>query len=114
MNQDLLNDIKNEMIVSNEDSVEEYYGIQISVYKDIDKYLSKVPDVYDKIHIAQYANNYKKVNELISSLQLDDETQAKYSNLLENNADLNETIDIRVLSPRYDFLNDMLDMIVTN
>lgn len=31
MNQDLLNDIKKEMIYSDEDSVEEYYGIQISV-----------------------------------------------------------------------------------
>lgn len=114
MNQDLLNDIKKEMIYSDEESVEEYYGIQISVYKDIDKYLSKIPDVYDKIHIAQYANNYKKVNELISSLQLDEETQAKYNSLLQNNADLNETIDIRVLLPKYSFLTDMLDMIVTN
>lgn len=114
MNQDLLNEIKKEMIYSDEDSGEEYYGIQISVYKDIDKYLIRIPDVYDKIHIAQYANNYKKVNELISSLQLDEETQAKYSSLLQNNADLNETIDIRVLSPKYNFLSDMLDMIVTN
>lgn len=114
MNQDLLNDIKLEIIYSNEESVEEYYGIQINVYKDIDKYLSKIPDVYDKIHIAQYANNYKKANELISSLQLDDETKAKYSSLLQNNADLNETIDIRVLLPKYSFLNDMIDMIVTD
>ena len=65
-------------------------------------------------HIAQYANNYKKANELISSLQLDDETKAKYSSLLQNNADLNETIDIRVLLPKYSFLNDMIDMIVTD
>ena len=114
MNQDLLNDIKREIIYSDEESVEEYYGVQINVYKDIDKYLSKIPDIYDKIHIAQYANNYKKANELISSLQLDDETKAKYSSLLQNNADLNETIDIRVLLPKYSFLNDMIDMIVTN
>lgn len=114
MNQNLLNDIKSEMIYSDEESVEEYYGVQINVYKDIDKYLSKIPDIYDKIHIAQYANNYKKANELISSLQLDDETKEKYSNLLQNNADLNETIDIRVLLPKYSFLNDMIDMIVTN
>lgn len=114
MNQDLLNHIKTAIIYSNEGSCEVYYGILIDVYENIDKYLSKISDVYDKIHIAQYANNYKKVNELISSLQLDDEMQAKYSNLLENNADLNETIDIRVLLPKYDFLNDMLDMIVTN
>ena len=60
MNQNLLNDIKSEMIYSDEESVEEYYGVQINVYKDIDKYLSKIPDIYDKIHIAQYANNYKK------------------------------------------------------
>ena len=114
MNQNLLNDIKREIIYKEEESLEEYYGVQINVYKDIDKYLSKIPDVYDKIHIAQYANNYKKANELISSLQLDDETKAKYSSLLQNNADLNETIDIRVLLPKYSFLNDMIDMIVTD
>ena len=47
-------------------------------------------------------------------MQLDDETKAKYSSFLQNNADLNETIDIRVLLPKYSFLNDMIDMIVTN
>ena len=114
MNQNLLNEIKKEMIYSHEDSIEEYYGQQISVYKDIDKYLIGITDIYDKIHIAQYANNYKKVNKLISELQLDEETQAKYSSLLQNNADLNETIDIRVLLPKYNFLSDILDMIVTN
>lgn len=114
MNQDLLNDIKVEMLYSDEESIEEYYGVQIEVYKYIDKYLSKIPDVYDKIHIAQYANNYKKANELISSLQLNEETKAKYSSLLQNNVDLNETIDIRVLLPKYSFLNDMIDMIITN
>ncbi len=114
MNQDLLNDIKRAMINSGEESIEEYYGVQASVYKDIEKYLSEIPDIYDKIHIAQYANNFKKVNELIFSLQLDDETKAKYNSLLQNNADLNETIDIRVLLPKYSFLSDILDMIVTN
>lgn len=65
MNQDLLNELKKQMIYNDEESVEEYYGIVINVYKDIDKYLSQIPDMYDKIHFAQYANNYKKVNELI-------------------------------------------------
>lgn len=114
MNQDLLNQLKKEMIFSDEEINEEYYGVVITIYKDIDKYLSRVPDVYDKIHIAQYANNYEKVNELISSLELNDEIKTKYSSLLQNNADLNETIDIRVLLSKYNFLDDMLDMIVTN
>lgn len=114
MNQDLLNNIKREMIFSDEDIVEEYYGEQISVFKDIDKYLIKIPDIYDKIHIAQFANNYQKINELIASLQLSPEIKEKYNSLLKNNIDLNETIDIRILSPKYDFLNDILDMIATN
>ena len=114
MNQNLLNELIYEMEHNSECSEEEYYGRVISVYNDIDKYLSKIPDIYDKIVFAQYANNYKKVDELISLLQLDNETQEKYNSLLQNNGSLNETIDIRVLSHKYDFLTDMLDMFTAN
>ncbi|MEG1009721.1 MAG: hypothetical protein RSF67_07940, partial [Clostridia bacterium] len=106
--------IKREMISSDEDIVEEYYGTQISVYKNIDKYLAMIPNIYDKIALAQWANNYTKVNELISSVEFDEQMNRKYYDLLKNNIDLNETIDLRILSMKYDFLNDMLDMITTN
>lgn len=113
-NQELLNEIKEEMFSSDEYINEIYYGIQMTVYKNIDKYLEKIPNIYDKIVLSQWANNYDKVNELISSVELDDEVNPKYNNLLKNNADLNETIDLRILSKKYDFLDDMLDMISAN
>ena len=114
MNQDLIDKTIHEMIYSDEYVIKNYYGIMIHVYNDLDKYLSKIPDIYDKIHIAQFANNFDKVNELIASLKLSDEIRAKYERLLQNNADLNETIDIRILSSKYNFLDDILDMIVTD
>ena len=112
MNQDLINQIKHEMYTSGEDINREYYGSMQSYYENIDKYLDRIPDVYDKIYIAQYANNFEKANELIASLDLSDEIRRKYEKLLQNNADLNETIDIRILSSKYNFLDDILDMIV--
>lgn len=114
MNQDLINQIKHEMYTSDEDVNREYYGIMQSYYENIDKYLDRIPDVYDKIHIAQYANNFEKADELIASLDLSDEIRKKYESLLQNNADLNETIDIRILSSKYNFLDDILDMIVAD
>ena len=114
IDQKLLNELKREMIYSDEDTIEEYYGVQINVYKNLDKYLMRVISQYDKISLAQWANNYEKVNELIAQIQLPEEQRKKYNRLLLNNADLNETIDLRILMPKYDFLNDILDMIVTN
>ena len=114
MNQDLINQIKHEMYTSDEDVNREYYGSMQSYYENIDKYLDRIPDVYDKIYIAQYANNFEKANELISSLDLSDEIRRKYERLLQDNADLNETIDIRILSSKYNFLDDILDMIVAD
>lgn len=114
MNQDLINQIKHEMYTSDEDVNREYYGSMQSYYENIDKYLDRIPDVYDKIYIAQYANNFEKANELIASLDLSDEIRRKYERLLQDNADLNETIDIRILSSKYNFLDDILDMIVTD
>lgn len=113
-NQELLNELKCELIDSDDDVAEEYYGIQICVYKDIDKYLDKLSNIYDKISLAQWANNYEKASQLISSVPMSEEQKIKYNKLLSNNADLNETIDLRLLTSKYDFLNDMLDVIVTN
>lgn len=114
MNQDLINKIKKELIYDDDYVVKDYYGIMINVYENIDKYLDRIPDIYDKIHIAQYTNNFEKVNELISSLELSDDIKSKYESLLQNNAELNETIDLRILSSKYDFLDDLLDMIVAD
>ena len=49
IDQELLNKLKKEAIYSDEYVVEEYYGIQIRVYKNIDKYLERIPNIFDKI-----------------------------------------------------------------
>jgi len=48
IDQKLLNELKREMIYSDEDTIEEYYGVQINVYKNLDKYLMRVISQYDK------------------------------------------------------------------
>lgn len=114
INQNLLNELKRKLIMSHDEEIEEYYGTQIIVYKNIDKYLDELDSIYDKISLAQWANNYEKTNQLISHVTMTEEERRKYAELLSNNADLNETIDIRLLSAKYDFLGDMLDVITTN
>lgn len=114
INQNLLNELKRKLIMSHDEEIEEYYGTQINVYKNIDKYLDELDSIYDKISLAQWANNYEKTNQLISHVTMTEEERRKYAELLSNNADLNETIDIRLLSAKYDFLGDMLDVITTN
>ena len=39
INQELLNELKIEIRKNGKETVEEYYGVQITVYKDLDKYL---------------------------------------------------------------------------
>lgn len=114
LNQDLLNDIKREMIYSDDYVYEEYYGVMISVYNNIDKYLERVPDLRDKISIAQFGKNYSLAQELISSYPLSKKQKDKYNKLKEHNIDLDETINLRILDDKYSFLDGMLDMIVTS
>ncbi len=114
INQELLNKLKKEAIYSDESVVEEYYGVQISIYKNIDKYLERIPNIFDKIIFAQWANNFDEVNKLFRLVQLSDKERAKFNKLLTNNSELTETIDVRILSSKYDFLSDSLDMIVAN
>ena len=71
INQELLNELKIEIRKNGKETVEEYYGVQITVYKDLDKYLERLPSIYDKISLSQWANNYKLVNQLISNVQME-------------------------------------------
>ena len=113
-NQKLLSDIKLEIITNLDEDIEEYYGIQICVYKNIDEYLNRLIDPMDKIHLAQWANNREKTNELIGQLSLYEKEKLKYEKLKQHNIDLDETLNFKILSPKYDFIDDMLDMITTD
>lgn len=112
--QQILSSYKLEIPRHREERVENYYGDMIEVYDDIDEYLDSLESTYDKISLAQWANNYKKVEELIKELELTEEEQELYLRLKEKNIDLNETLNFEILSPKYQFLNKMLDMITTD
>lgn len=102
-------------IIHNENEfVEEYYGVGVNVYKDIDKYLEQLDDINDKIFLAQWCNNFSKVQELIGNLKLSDYQMKKYIILKNKNSEINETINFKILDEKYSFLDNMMDMITAD
>ena len=101
-------------IINNEEEFEEYYGVVDSVYRDIDKYLIQFDDIRDKIYIAQWCNNHNKVKELILNLSLTEYEKNKYLKLKEKNIEIDETINFKILSKKYSFLDNIMDMITTD
>lgn len=97
-----------------EEDLEEYYGILSFVYKNIEKYLRELSDIRDRIYVAQWCNNRDKVEELISQLSLPDYEMNKYLQLKEKNSEINETINFKILSKEYEFLDNIMDMITTD
>ena len=112
--QQLLNKLKHDIRKNVKEDIINFYGDMIDYYEEIDEYINCLDNNYDKISLAQWANNYKKVEELIKELDLTPEVGNKYLSLKENNIELNETINFEILSSKYDFLNGMLDMITTD
>lgn len=97
-----------------EDDVEKYYDVSVTVYRDIDKYLIQLDDIRDKIYLAQRCNNYDKVKELISNLSLSEYEKNKYLKLKEKNIEIDETINFKILSEKYSFLDNIMDMITAD
>lgn len=112
--QQLVNKLKSDIEENCRENLENYYGDIILVYEDIDEYLDCLDNIYDKISLAQWANNHKKVEELMKQVKLPPEQEEKYLILREKNIEINETINFEILSPRYEFLGNMLDMITTD
>lgn len=106
--------ILDEIIKNEEEEVEQYYGIIIIVYRNIDKYLQQLDTLEDKIYLAQWCNNYNKVKELVETLSLDDYKKNKYNKLKSKNSELDETINFKILSEKYEFLDNIIDMITTD
>lgn len=106
--------ILHDIIDNEEEEVELYYGGVVNVYRDIDKYLIQLDDIRDKIYLAQWCNNYDKVKELISNLSLSEYEKNKYLKLREKNIEINETINFKILSEKYSFLDNIMDMITAD
>ena len=106
--------ILQDIIHNEKEEVKTYYGVVVNVNRDIDKYLNQLNDINDKIFLAQWCNNYEKVKELIENLSLSEYEKNKYLKLKEKNIELDETINFKILSEKYSFLDNIMDMITTD
>lgn len=106
--------ILHDIIYNEEEDIEEYYGIFVNIYKNIDKYLDELDDIKDKIYLAQWCNNHDKAKELIANLSLSDYERNKYLQLKLKNSELDETINFKILSEKYSFLDNIMDMITAD
>ena len=109
-----MNKIIHDIFHNEEGQLEDYYGIIVYVYKNIDKYLMQLDDIRDKIYLAQWCNNYDKVEELVSTLSLSEYEKNKYLKLREKNSEIDETINFKILSEKYSFLDNIMDMITAD
>ena len=102
-------------ILQNEEDIGDHLA-KTNVYSNnvVKKYSSNLLDVKDKIFIAQWCHNFEMIEYFIESLNLDEQSKSKYLKLKDNNEDIDETINFRILDKKYDFLNDISDMITTD
>ena len=96
------------------EEITEYYGIQIPTYRHIDTYLEQLPSIEEKIWLAQRCNNKEKIAELTSQIQLDEYQTKLYEKLKEHNIELDETLNFKLLNPKYEFLGNLLDAMSTD
>jgi len=90
-----------------------YYGT-LQEMLDVKKSIEQLEYDADKITLAQMALDNKLASELISNSITDEKQKKLYFKLKETNVDLDETINVELLSDRYSFLGDLLDSVVTD
>ena len=104
-----------EEITKNEpEELFEYYNDLVPGYLNIGKYLEEIPNVFDKIVLAQNCCDEETLKKLLSQVQLSEDQQKKYQKLLSKNDELNMTLNFNLLNNKYDFLNPIMDLITTN
>lgn len=109
-----LDRIIQEIWENEKEEITEYYGVQIPTYRHIDTYLEQLPNIEEKIRIAQACNNKEKIAELTSQIQLDEYQTELYKKLKEHNNELDETLNFKLLNPKYEFLGNLLDAMSTD
>lgn len=90
-----------------------YYGIWTEKL-NVRAELGQLDKVSDQIALLQMANDYEFASKLIDSGLTNEKQREMYNRLKENNSELDETINIELLSDRYAFLGDLLEGVVTD
>lgn len=90
-----------------------YYG-NYYFKQDVSKSIEQLDYDADKITLAQAALDFNLASQLISNSIKDEKQKELYEKLKETNIDLDETINIELLSDKYTFLGGLLESIVTD
>lgn len=98
---------------ASEGELKYYYGDSIQTL-EVRESIEQLDYDSDRITLAQMANDFKLASELISDSITDEKQKALYDKLKETNVDLDETVNIELLSGRYSFLGDLLELIITD
>lgn len=91
----------------------DYYGT-FQYVLNVEEAIEQLDFVSDKITLSQMACDFELAKHLINESITDEKQKQLYLKLKETNVDIDETINIELLSDRYSFLGDLLDAIVTD
>ena len=89
----------------------DYYGT-FEFVLNVEDTIEQLDSISDKITLSQMAHDFELAGKLIND-SITDKKQL-YLKLKETNADIDETINIELLSDRYSFLGNLLDSIITD
>lgn len=90
-----------------------YYGSS-DVMLNVKDRVEQLEYVSDRITLAQMANDFELASQLIGSFITDEQEKELYMQLRETNIDIDETLNIELLSAKYSFLGGLLGSIVTD
>ncbi len=90
-----------------------YYGT-FQYVLNVEEAIEQLDFVSDKITLSQMACDFELASQLINESITDEKQKQLYLKLKETNVDIDETINIELLSDRYSFLGDLLDSIITD
>lgn len=90
-----------------------YYDTLESVL-NVEDTIEQLDFISDKITLSQMALDFELAGKLINDSITDKKQKQLYLKLKETNADIDETINIELLSDRYSFLGNLLDSIITD
>ena len=103
-----------EAIFGNDDySSELYYQVMCKKCKNLDKYFEQfnLDNPLDRITVAQEWMNFDIVERELQRLNLSEYQKSKIAILNKHNGSLFETLNIKILEPKYAFLDNILDFI---